>query len=434
MAKNQLGTSHMDAPALVSHEHTPHLASHEQTPHLASHEHIPNLASSHTPDSGRHSMTVASITLWHLALPLRFTFKTAQGQVQRRESLIIEVTTTTGYTSYGEVVAFTDPFYTAETLSESKKILQTAWLPFFIGSTLSGPWACYELLTDSRRLQYPMAWAGLENALLHAYYGEQGVSTIDRLVSGHKKSKIAAGVVLGDMPISEVLTAVATYVAAGCERIKLKLSPRDAIARVKAVRNAFPHITLAGDANGSFPLEQASDIIALNAYNLKSLEEPFQVANGQTGCDVYGALPKTLRTAIQTPICFDESVQSLAELQGMYETGWLDLLNIKVGRLGGLRETLRCLAFCREKGIGFWIGSMVESGVSKYMHVQLAAVSDTWMAGDLSSMSRYFERDIITTPIEFQQGYMPVTFGAGLGTTIDTKQLQAYAVDCQCFT
>lgn len=106
MAKNQLGTSHMDAPALVSHEHTPHLASHEQTPHLASHEHIPNLASSYTPDSGRRSMTVASITLWHLALPLRFTFKTAQGQVQRRESLIIEVTTTTGYTGYGEVVAF----------------------------------------------------------------------------------------------------------------------------------------------------------------------------------------------------------------------------------------------------------------------------------------------------------------------------------------
>lgn len=76
------------------------------------------------------SITIATIKLWHIALPLRFTFKTAQGSVTNRESLIVEVTTTTGYTSYGEVVAFTDPFYTAETLSDSKKILQTAWLPF----------------------------------------------------------------------------------------------------------------------------------------------------------------------------------------------------------------------------------------------------------------------------------------------------------------
>lgn len=76
---------------------------------------------------------------------------------------------------------------------------------------------------------------------------------------------------------------------------------------------------------------------------------------------------------------------------------------------------------------------MVESGVSKYMHVQLAALADTWMAGDLSNMSRYFERDIITTPIEFKNGHMDVTFEAGLGTTVNRSLLQAYAIDCQEF-
>ncbi|WP_251441607.1 o-succinylbenzoate synthase [Veillonella intestinalis] len=390
-----------------------------------------NKAVTHKP-----AITIATIKLWHIALPLRFTFKTAQGTVKTRESLIIEVTTTTGYTSYGEVVAFTDPFYTAETLSKSKQILETTWLPFFIGKTLQSPWDCYHVLpieANALRVHYPMAWAGLENALLHAYYGEQGLSTIDELVPGHKNGNIASGVVLGDMPISELLTAVATHEAQGCDRIKLKLTPRDAVLRVQTVREAFPQIILAGDANCSFSLEQVDDIIALNAYNLRSLEEPFQIPKGETGVTVYASLPQSLRKAIQSPICFDESVQSLRELQAMYETGWLDLLNIKIGRLGGLRETLRCLAYCREKQIGYWIGSMVESGISKYMHVQLAALADTWMAGDLSDMNRYFERDIITTPIQFQKGYMPVDFEAGLGTAIDTKQLKAYALDCQEF-
>ena len=112
----------------------------------------------------------------------------------------------------------------------------------------------------------------------------------------------------------------------------------------------------------------------------------------------------------------------------MHATGWLDVLNIKVGRLGGLRETVRCLDYCRAHNIGFWIGSMVESGVSKYMHVQLATMADTWMAGDLSDMSRYFEKDIITTPIEFSKGCLAVDFRPGLGTDIDESVLNEYTV------
>lgn len=76
---------------------------------------------------------------------------------------------------------------------------------------------------------------------------------------------------------------------------------------------------------------------------------------------------------------------------------------------------------------------MVESGVSKYMHVQLATLADTWMAGDLSDMSRYFEKDIITTPIEFLQGKLAVDFKAGLGTDINDAALREYTLDRTVF-
>lgn len=54
------------------------------------------------------------------------------------------------------------------------------------------------------------------------------------------------------------------------------------------------------------------------------------------------------------PLCFDESVQSLRELQEMYATGAMTALNIKVGRLGGLRQAVQCIQFCRQNGIGFF--------------------------------------------------------------------------------
>ena len=411
-----------------------------------------------------HEMTITKITLWHIGLPMRFTFRTSQGTLSHRESLIVGVTTSSGYSGYGEVVAFTEPFYTAETLAKSKDILLTTWLPFFVGKTLSGPWAMYELIRqlnpveqnvagtggydalrpadydesraadydefqpiecDRLRSQYPMAWAGLENALLHAYYGEQGLSTIGTLVAGKKRRAIESGVVLGVMPIPELLKVAAAHVAKGCKRIKLKLKPGDAVERVAAMRTAYPDIILAGDANCSFDTTRLDEIIALNAYNLRSLEEPFT----SKGAAQYKALPQTLRKAIKTPLCFDESVQSLADLKDMHESGWMDLLNIKVGRLGGLRETIDCINYCRAHNIGFWIGSMVESGVSKYMHVQLATLADTWMAGDLSDMSRYFDADIITTPIEFSEGKLAVDFKPGLGTAINEAILNEYTLD-----
>lgn len=408
-----------------------------------------------------HEMTITKLTLWHIGLPMRFTFRTSQGTLSHRESLIVGVTTSSGYTGYGEVVAFTEPFYTAETLTKSKDILLTAWLPFFVGKTMTEPWTMYDLirdmpnraldavsmttknvasasapaaepLADTLRRHYPMAWAGIENALLHAYYGEQGLSTIGTLVPGEKRNIITTGVVLGDMPIPDLLKAVDAHMAKGCKRIKLKLKPGDAVERVAAVRKAHPDIILAGDANCSFSPEQADEIIALNPYTLRSLEEPFMVkdeAGNYKSTEVYSSLPKELRKAIKTPLCFDESVQSLVELKAMHATGWLDVLNIKVGRLGGLRETVRCLDYCRSHNIGFWIGSMVESGVSKYMHVQLATLADTWMAGDLSDMSRYFEKDIITTPIEFSKGSLAVDFRPGLGTDIDEAVLDKYTLD-----
>ena len=93
-----------------------------------------------------HQMTISKITLWHIGLPMRFTFRTSQSTLSHRESLIVGVTTSSGYTGYGEVVAFTEPFYTAETLTKSKEILLTAWLPFFVGKTMVGPWAMYEMV------------------------------------------------------------------------------------------------------------------------------------------------------------------------------------------------------------------------------------------------------------------------------------------------
>ena len=105
------------------------------------------------------------------------------------------------------------------------------------------------------------------------------------------------------------------------------------------------------------------------------------------------------------------------------------MLNVKVGRLGGLIQTRAAILRCREAGIPYWIGSMVESGISKILHIQLAALGDTYMAGDLSDSNRYFEHDFISPEISFIDGAMQVPNGNGLGVDVLDNRIEEYTVE-----
>ena len=72
---------------------------------------------------------------------------------------------------------------------------------------------------------------------------------------------------------------------------------------------------------------------------------------------------------------------------------------------------------------------MVESGISKILHVQLSALGDTCMAGDLSDSSRYFEHDLINPEISFTDGTMQVPNGAGLGVDVLDNRIEEYTVE-----
>ena len=117
------------------------------------------------------------------------------------------------------------------------------------------------------------------------------------------------------------------------------------------------------------------------------------------------------------------------DLSYAIEYGLIDVLNIKVGRMGGLVPTKAAINLCRECRIPYWVGSMVESGISKMMHAQLAALGDSYMAGDLSDSNRYFERDLIYPDLTFKNGVMHVPDGDGLGVTVFDDRLEAYCVE-----
>ena len=368
-----------------------------------------------------------SITTYRVALPLKFEFKTAKGTVRVRESIIVRIEDQQGYVGYGECVAFTDPFYTAETVDSAWKQLVDTYI---LELRLMRP---KPLMAYIRQLQFwlkrdnmPMTIAGLENALINLDCNRKGVNSVSYIMGQPLESTISNGIVIGDVSMDELLGIVEQHVANGCKRIKLKVSPRDGYERTRLVRDAYPALALAVDANQSYTYDQLDMVAAYNDLHLLCIEEPFSMMNLTT----YKAWKESLPNwPITTSICLDESILSYDDLSYAIEYRLIDVLNVKVGRLGGLIQTRATILRCRETGIPYWIGSMVESGISKILHVQLAALGDTYMAGDLSDSNRYFGQDLIFPDLTFKDGVMHVPDGDGLGVTVFDDRLEAYCVE-----
>lgn len=362
-------------------------------------------------------MQIVRIELFHVGIPLNFTFKTSQTTIKQRETIIIKATDELGNMGYGEVVAFNKPFYTKETLLDAKYVLINTYIPKLIYQNITHPFDIHKWIN----LAYPMALAGLENALVDLYARRQNKAIMDILFNEKTNDKIYSGIVLGDQDIPNLIKQIENYLIEGYTRFKIKIKPEDGFIKLKAIRKKYPSIKLLADANKSYQLEQINKIKELDELNLLCLEEPLDSVD----LLAYQQLQKEM----QTPICLDESVQTIDDLITAIKLKAFKVLNIKAGRVGGIYYVKQMIELCRKNNINYWIGSMLESGISKILHVHLASLKDTFIPGDLSSSKRYFKQDVIKPEIRAENGMIKIPKGCGLGVEIDEKLLNNFTFD-----
>ena len=92
------------------------------------------------------------------------------------------------------------------------------------------------------------------------------------------------------------------------------------------------------------------------------------------------------------------------------------IINIKPGRVGGHRESIRLHDLCAEHGIPVWHGGMLETGIGRAHNIHLASLPNFSLPGDIAASKRYYEPDLIDPPIEVAaDGTIAVPDGPGIG-------------------
>src|SRR5699024_10556423 len=128
-------------------------------------------------------------------------------------------------------------------------------------------------------------------------------------------------------------------------------------------------------------------------------------------------------------ICLDESIYSLDDVRHAVELGSCKVINVKLGRVGGLTEAKKIHDYCQHKGIDIWCGGMLEAGVGRAQNIALTTLSGFTLPGDTAGSNHYFQKDIIDPEVIVKNGVIEVPRGYGIGYAIDEAALEQFTVE-----
>ena len=367
---------------------------------------------------------IRRIELREIRLPLREPFRISSGVMADRRILLLELVDGDGVAAWAECVADELPNYSPETVDTARLALRDWLAPRVLGRSFDSAQDVWPVLDRDIR-GHRMAKAAIEMGAW-ALEAERTGRPLAALLGG-TRDRIEVGISLGIQPTPAALVErAAAALAQGYRKIKLKIQPGADVDYVAAVREALgPAAPLMADANNAYTLEDADHLRRLDAFGLVMLEQPLEHEDLRRHAE--------LQRRLQTPLCLDESITSLARAQDMIALEAGRIINIKPGRVGGFLPSRQIHDLCAAHGIPVWCGGMLESGIGRAHNVALASLPGFTIPGDVSPSARYWDRDIVAPEWTMAaDGTMAVPLGrAGIGVTVDRDRIDDLTVHAE---
>ncbi len=349
-------------------------------------------------------MRIEAITLRELHMPLKHFFETSFGRTTSRRVLLVTVHCE-GIEGWAECVAGEGPFFSYEWIETARATIRDFLAPALVGKEIAQAKDAAALMSKVRG--HNMAKAALENALWDAE-ARQKQQPLWKLLGG-TKTEIACGVSIGIQNSHDnLMNKIETELAAGYQRIKVKVKPGWDLEVVAKIRRRWPDILLSCDANSAYRPGDLDHLRKFDDFNLLMIEQPLW------DDDIFQHAK--LQRELKTSICLDESIRHARDAEQAIALGACRIINIKVGRVGGFTEAIAVHNFCQRHNIPVWCGGMLETGIGRAHNVALSTLPNFRLPGDVSASKRYWEEDIVDPEIEVSaQGTIPIKDAPGTG-------------------
>jgi o-succinylbenzoate synthase len=355
-------------------------------------------------------------------LPLVRTFRTSSSIKDQITHILVRVDCS-GVSGWGECACPADPYYCPETTETCWHILQDFLAPLVLGRE----WRSIDELAGYYRLVKGnnFAKAGLEMACWDVLARSEGQS-LARLLGG-QRTEILSGVSLGiEADPERLYHQIDQYLDEGYRRIKLKIGPGNDVSVVRQVRERYPEIALQVDANSAYSLDDVETLKRLDDFDLLLIEQPLAYD------DIIDHA--RLQAALKTPVCLDESIHSADDARKALDLDACRVINIKVSRVGGLREAKRVHDLCLARGVPVWCGGMHEFGIGRAANVAIASLPGFSLPGDVSGSDKYYREDLVEPPVLARGGAVAVPVCPGLGHEPVLERIERHTLRSQTLT
>lgn len=355
------------------------------------------------------------VVLRHLQMEQKSPWTTSYGTMTVKDFILIEVIDEDGISGWGESVAFQTPWYTEETVRTNWHMLEDFLIPLSFQSPIEHPDDLNRRFSFMKKNN--MAKAAIEGAIWDLWAKRLQIPLSQAL--GGKRKQIEVGISIGiQKSEAQLLHSIEGFLEEGYRRVKVKIKPGQDVSVIEGIRKRFPNLPLMADANSAYTLKDIELLKELDQYQLMMIEQPLASDDIIDHAELQGIL--------NTPICLDESIHSVEDAHKAISLGSCKVINLKIGRVGGLSESIKIHNLCQEQGVDVWCGGMLEAGVGRAHNIAITSLEHFTLPGDTAGSSHYWERDIIDPEVTVHDGLITVPDRPGIGFEVNRQMVDYY--------
>lgn len=194
-------------------------------------------------------------------------------------------------------------------------------------------------------------------------------------------------------------------------KVKTGFHPAYDVDLVQRVQQFMgPGVEIRVDANRGYALAAGLESYrTMRTAGVLAAEEPIS--------DKEWAALAHLRAETGLPVMLDESILRLDDLRRALEADALDILNVKLTRVGGISRALAYIELCQQAGVAISVGCAEDIGPGMASILQLSAALPELYSTEGMGYLR-LGTDIIATPMALQDGVVALPDGPGLGVAL----------------
>ena len=310
-------------------------------------------------------MRIVAIDYERHDLRLAEPYTIAYERIDRAVNFVLRIRATDGGREYvGIGCAAPDVPVTGESPGDVERAIREVIEPSLRGEEAL---AYARLARDLPEGVGPSARCMVDNAL-HDLVARRAGLPLYRFLGAYRDA-IATSVTVGILPVDETLERVREWRRRGFTIVKLKggASLAGDVERLTLVRELYPELTLRFDGNQGYTEAEAIEFAArARPLGVEILEQPTPVGDEVT----LGAVT----AGVRLPVMADESLKTLADAFRLAQHGRVDMVNIKLQKVGGILEGLSINSVARAAGLEAMVGCLDECsvGIAAGLHFALS--------------------------------------------------------------